>query len=113
MPDVPTHAGRMHANQYLIFGDLGDIDVPEFQDIGLSRRCPGPLPSSSSPPFPTGVVAPNVTASRGVTHPPTWVVFETFTGESPRTAQAVENVAFSLWCMRMPAYRHRLGYWEQ
>src|SRR5215208_926027 len=34
VPDVPTHAGRMHANQYLIVGDLGDVDVPEFQDLG-------------------------------------------------------------------------------
>ena len=34
VPDVPTHAGRMHANQYLIVGELGDVDVPEFQDIG-------------------------------------------------------------------------------
>jgi hypothetical protein len=34
VPDVPTHAGSMHANQYLIVGELGDVDVPEFQDIG-------------------------------------------------------------------------------
>ena len=34
VPDVPTHAGRVHANQYLIVRDLGDVDVPEFQDIG-------------------------------------------------------------------------------
>src|SRR5215208_2491450 len=34
VPDVPTHAGRMHAHQYLIVSDLGDADVPEFQDIG-------------------------------------------------------------------------------
>src|SRR5829696_417601 len=34
VPDVPTHASRMHANQYLIVGDLGDVDVPEFQDLG-------------------------------------------------------------------------------
>src|SRR5215208_5301744 len=34
VPDVPTHASRMHANQYLIVCDLGDVDVPEFQDLG-------------------------------------------------------------------------------
>src|SRR5215211_5630567 len=34
VPDVPTHARRMHVNQYLVVGDLGDVDVPEFQDIG-------------------------------------------------------------------------------
>ena len=34
MPDVPTHAGRMHANQYLLVCDLGDVDVPEFKDVG-------------------------------------------------------------------------------
>src|SRR5215211_3670009 len=34
VPDVPTHAGRMHANQYLVVVDLGLVDVPEFEDIG-------------------------------------------------------------------------------
>src|SRR5215218_7124203 len=40
VPDVPTYAGRMHANQYLIVGDLGDVDVPEFQDIGWAVGVP-------------------------------------------------------------------------
>jgi hypothetical protein len=30
----------MHANQYLIVGDLGDVDVPEFQDIGWAVGVP-------------------------------------------------------------------------
>jgi hypothetical protein len=34
VPDVPTHAGRVHANQHLVVCDLGDVDLAEFQDIG-------------------------------------------------------------------------------
>jgi hypothetical protein len=35
VPDVPTHSSRMHVNQHLVVvGDLGLVDVPEFQDIG-------------------------------------------------------------------------------
>src|SRR5918994_3205733 len=31
VPDVPTHASRMHVNQYLlVVGDLGLVDVSEF-----------------------------------------------------------------------------------
>src|SRR5215208_1073488 len=30
----------MYVNQYLIVGDLGDVDVPEFQDIGWAVGVP-------------------------------------------------------------------------
>src|SRR5215217_8631774 len=40
VPDVPPHTGRLHANQYLIVGDLGDVDVPELEDSGWAVGVP-------------------------------------------------------------------------
>jgi hypothetical protein len=34
VPDVPTHTGRMHANEDLVVSDLGLVYVPELQHIG-------------------------------------------------------------------------------
>src|SRR5215207_4549130 len=34
VPDVPTHASRVNAYEHLIVGDLGLVDVPEFQELG-------------------------------------------------------------------------------
>ena len=34
VPDAPIHAGRVNADQHLVVGDLGPVDVPELQDIG-------------------------------------------------------------------------------
>src|SRR3954453_22921963 len=75
MTSVPTHVGRTHANQYLIVCALGEVDVPQFQDIGWTVGVPHHRLHRVLL-LPTGVVAPNVTASRGAVHPPKRMVFD-------------------------------------
>ena len=45
VPDAAVHAGRVHAHQHLVVGDLGPVDVPQLAARRPSRRCPGRSPS--------------------------------------------------------------------